>query len=274
MSAQPAEVIAAADNAQGGEDTTPLPGVDTSGLEDKKLELFYRLVGSLPSPCGKAHSLRTSVTSDVSCKRATFAARYVATLVGDGAPETFVQEDYDKRYKTFSVKTVDVAKSPMSGPPDAPVKLVEFFDYACPACQSMRPKLEQAVSERAGQAVVFYKMFPLESKHPDSRSAARAALAANAQGKFKEMHELLFSKSPAHKREDVIGYAKQLDLDVAKFEADYNTADAQIDADLKLGEELGVESTPTLFFNGRLYSGPHDPKYIGLWIEEEVAVNR
>ncbi|MEZ4360370.1 MAG: thioredoxin domain-containing protein [Kofleriaceae bacterium] len=274
MSAQPAEVIAAADNASGATDKTPLPGVDVSALEDAKADTFYRLVATLPSPCGKAHSLRTSVTTDTACKRATFAARYVATLLADGAPEAFIQGDYDKRYKSFDVKEIDTSKAPMSGNVDAPVKLVEYFDYACPACIGMKPKLDQALAEHAGKAVLFYEMFPLEARHPDSRSAAKAALAAQAQGKFKEMHEILFLKSPAHKREDVLKYAGALGLDLARFEADYDAADAHVDSDIRQGETLNVASTPTLFLNGRLYTGPQDAKYIGMWIEEEFAVNR
>jgi protein-disulfide isomerase len=273
-SSNPAEVIAAADNASGTTDKSPLPGIDVAALDDKKQDLFYRLAGTLPSPCGKAHSLRTSVTTDTSCKRAPFAARYVVALLGDGAPESFVQKDFEERYKGEAPKPIDTAGAPMSGNDDAPIKLVEFFDYACPACQSLHPKLDQAVAEHQGQAVVYYRMFPLESKHPDSRSAAQAALAANAQGKFKEMHALLFARSPAHKREDVLGYAKQLGLDLAKFEADYAAASPRVDADFKQGEMLGVSSTPTLYFNGRKYTGPHEAKYISMWIEEEVAVNR
>lgn len=273
-SAKPAEVIAAADNASGTVDKTPLAGVDITNLDEKKQELFYRLVGSLSSPCGKAHSLRTSVTTDNACKRAPFAARYVASLISDGAPEAYITEDFEKHYKGEAGKPIDVANAPKVGNDDAPIKMVEFFDYACPACQALKPKLDQAIAEHQGQVVVYYRMFPLESKHPDSKSAAQAALAAHAQGKFKEMNDLLYTKSPAHKRDDVLGYARELGLDMAKFEADYASVASRVDADLQQGDALGVSSTPTLYFNGRKYTGPHEAKYIGMWIDEEVAVNR
>ena len=272
-SAEPSAVLAAADSAQRPVDKTPLPGVDLSELDERKQELFYKLVGTLPSPCGKAHSLRTSIASDTSCRRGPFAARYVAALLAGGAPETFIQEDLEKKYQSQPV-TIEVAGSPQQGNDDAPIKLVEFFDYACPACQALRPKLDRAVAQYPGQVVVYYKMYPLDSIHPDSRSAAQAALAAQAQGKFAEMNELLYAKSPAHKREDVVGYARQIGLDLAKFEADYAAASAKIDVDQKHGDNLGVKSTPTLYFNGRKYSGPQDDKYIGMWVDEELAVNR
>ncbi len=273
-SAKPAEVIAAADSASGTVDKSPLPGIDVAALDEKKQDAFYRLAGSLSSPCGKAHSLRTSVTTDTSCKRAPFAARYIVQLLSDGAPENYITEDFDKRYKAEAGKPIDTADAPKIGNEGAPVKMVEFFDYACPACQALKPKLDQAIAEHQGQVVVYYRMFPLEAKHPDSKSAAQAALAAQAQGKFKEMNDLLYVKSPAHKRDDVIGYARELGLDVAKFEADYAAAAARVDSDVRQGEGLEVNSTPTLFFNGRKYTGPHEAKYIGMWIDEEVAVNR
>lgn len=273
ISAEPSAVIAAADSAQQPVDRTPLPGIDVTNLDADKQSTFYKLMGTLQSPCGKAQSLRTSVTSDSSCRRAAFAARYVAALLGDGAPETFIVGDFEKRYQSQPV-TVDTGAGPRSGTEDAPIKIVEFFDYACPACQSLKPKLDKVMGAFQGQVVSYYKMFPLESIHPDSRSAAQAALAAQEQGKFAEMHELLFAKSPAHKREDVIGYARALGLDLTKFEADYAAASPKIDADLKQGDNLGVKSTPTLYINGRKYSGPQEDKYLSMWIEEELAVNR
>jgi protein-disulfide isomerase len=117
-------------------------------------------------------------------------------------------------------------------------------------------------------------MFPIESKHPDSRSAAQAVLAANAQGHFKEMHDVLFAKSPAHNHDAVSGYAKDMGLDMAKFEQDYDRMGAQVTADEKQAEAAGVDSTPTIFFNDRKYDGPIAVKYVEAWIEEELAANR
>jgi len=254
-------------------DTTPLAGIDTSKMEGDKAQLFYKLVGSLSSPCGKAHSLRTSYSSDTACKRAPFAVRYVLALLDDQANEQQVREEYEKKYKPAQTVRLDVSKAPHEGSEDSPIKLAEFFDYGCPHCQAFRPMLEQVVKDRQGGAVAYFLMFPLE-KHPDSKSAAQAALAAAQQGKFAEMHALLFEKAPAHDHEHVSGYAKQLGLDLGKFEAAYGAALPQVLSDLKQGEDAGVDSTPTLFFNDRKYEGPMHPKYIEMWIDEELAVNR
>jgi protein-disulfide isomerase len=260
--------------ATGPVDETPLQGIDISPLSTDKQQLFYKLIGSLSSPCGKAHSLRTSYTQDTSCKRAPFAVRYVAALISDEGTESMVREEYEKKYKADAAKVkLDYSKAPRIGNDDAPIRLVEFFDYQCPHCQAFKPMLEAVAHAEEGKVVEYFMMFPLE-KHPDAKSAAQAATAANQMGKFKEMHDLLFSRSPQHSKEAVIGYAKELGLDTAKFEQLYNAAATQVASDIAQGDAAGVDSTPTLFFNDRKYEGPLHPKYIAMWIEEELAVNR
>jgi protein-disulfide isomerase len=273
-SGNPGSSAAVADT--GPVDTTPLPGVDVGKLNDDKKTLFYKLVGSLSSPCGKAHSLRTSFTSDTSCKRAPFAVRYVMSLVEDEATDPQVRDEYDKKYKsTEGSVMLDTSKAPHDGPDDASVRLTEFYDYGCPHCAAFRPMMEQIVKDEQGKVVEYFMMFPLE-KHVDSKSAAQAALAADAQGKFKEMHALLFSKQPEQDHAHVDDMAKSLGLDMAKFEQVYSdpATAAHVASDFAQGEKAGVDATPTLFFNNRKYDGPMHPKYIELWIEEELAVNR
>ena len=261
--------------ADGPVDTTPLTGVDLGKLEGDKLQTFYKLVGSLKSPCGKAHSLRTSFTSDTACKRAPFAVRYIAALIEDEAPESAVREEYTKKYeKTGAPVKLDTSRAPHAGNDDARIKLVEFFDYECPHCAAFKPGMEQVISDKSGQVAVYFMMFPIESKHPDSRGAAQAAIAASLQGKFKEMHDKLFEVMPRHSRDLLMGYAKELGLDMPKFEKAYEAASPLVTSDLKQGEAAGVDSTPTVFFNDRKYEGPMHPKYIEMWIDEELAVNR
>jgi protein-disulfide isomerase len=255
-------------------DTTPLAGVDISKLSADKTKVFYKLVGSLKSPCGKAHSLRVSLSSDTSCKRAPFAVRYIASLLEDEANETQAREEYAKKYeKPPTMVKLDISKAPRAGTSDAPVQLVEFFDYECPHCQVFKAALEQVVGDRPGQVGVAYLMFPLSS-HPLSRNAAQAAIAANQLGKFKEMHDKLFAETPRHSPDNILEYAKAIGLDMARFDKAYGEAAAQVSNDLKQGEEAGVEATPTLYFNNRKYEGPMYPKYLGMWIDEEIAVNR
>lgn len=255
-------------------DETPLQGIDASKLATAKQKVFYKLVGSLSSPCGKAHSLRTSFSTDTECKRAPYAVRYVLALLEDEGTEAQIREEYEHKYaSTTKPVKLDVSKAPKVGNDDAPVRLVEFFDYACPHCQQFSPMLTALEKQMAGKVVVYYMMFPLE-KHTDSKSAAQAALAAHQLGKFSPMHELLFKNSPTHNKEAVMGYAKEIGLDPAQFEAAYSAVAPQVVADVAQGDAAGVDATPTLFFNDRKYEGPMHPKYIAMWIDEELAVNR
>jgi protein-disulfide isomerase len=255
-------------------DTTPLNGIDLAKLDDDKKQMFYRLVSRLNSPCGKSENLRTSFAKDVSCKRAPYAVRYVLALIEDEASEDQAREAYVKKYESKEpVVKLDVSKAPRVGATDAPVRLVEFFDYACPHCADFKTVLDEVVAANEGKVIEYFMMYPL-GKWPHSKSAGQAAIAAYAQGKFKEMHAILFSKSPDHSEENVKIYAASLNLDMAKFEADYKAAAGQVDGDRSQGEAAKVESTPTLFFNDRKYDGPMVPKYISMWIEEELAVNR
>ncbi|HEY4243792.1 MAG TPA: thioredoxin domain-containing protein [Kofleriaceae bacterium] len=256
-------------------DNTPLAGIDTSKLPAEKQALFFTLVNSLRSPCGKAHSLRTSFTSDTSCKRAPFAVRYVVSLLEDDASEQIARDEYSKHYeKQAPIATLDLSKAPHIGPADAPIKLVECFDYECPHCAVFKGAMEQILADEQGKISVSFLMFPIVSKHPDAHSAAQAALAADQQGKFKEMHDRLFAETPKHSKDAVMGYAKDLGLDLKKFAAAYDATSGQVDSDLAQSEAAGVDSTPTLFFQGRKYEGPMIPKYIEMWIDEELAVNR
>ena len=260
--------------AAGPADTTPLAGIDVK-LDADKTQLFYKLLASLKSPCGKAHSLRTSYTSDTSCKRSPFAVRYVLAMIGDEAPEDRVRDEYEKKYvKAAQPVKLDTSRAPHLGANDAPVKLVEFYDYECPHCQAFKAQMEQVLSDKPSDVGVSFMMFPIESKHPQARSAAQAAIAAGLQGKFKDMHDRLFAPQAQLGRDGVLGYAKELGLDIPKFEKAYDDASPQVTADLKQGEDAGVDSTPTVFFNDRRYEGPMTAKYLEMWIDEELAVNR
>jgi len=256
-------------------DTTPIAGVDVSKLDEKQQKLFYGLVDSFSSPCGKAHSLRTSVKDDPSCTKAPYAVKYLAAMIEDEISEDDVRALYEAKYvakaETHQFQLTDV---PHTGSTNAPIQIVEFFDYGCPACQQVKPVIDMVEKENSATTVVYYKMFPLVDKHPNSMSAAQAAMAAYKQGKFREMHDALFEHSPEHKRADVMKYARDLGLDMVKFEADYDAAEPRIRADIKEGDDNGVDGTPSIFFNGRRYEGPAHPKYFGYWIQEDLAVNR
>lgn len=270
--------IAALDRAtleqEKNEPKKAIEGVDLTPLDASAKKAFERMVDSLRSPCGKAESLRKSITVSKDCKRSIFAARYVAMMLDEGASEDQARELYAKRYVNNEAKPVPVGPStPHVGSPEAPVKIVEFFDYGCPACAAAAPALDRLIKDRGSDIAFYYKQYPLE-QHVDSKGASQAALAAAKQGKHKEMHALLFQNQRAQKKDDLIRYAKQIGLDMDRFLADYAKAEAAVEADRKDGDTVGVEGTPTIYVNGRMYSGLYETRWLESWVDEELAVNR
>ncbi len=141
---------------------------------------------------------------------------------------------------------------PSKGSADAPVTIVEFTDYECPACAKIHPIIEELVKEYAGKVNWVVRDFPLE-KHPNAYRAAEAAEAAREQGKYWEYVNLLFQNQTALSADKLKEYASQLRLDRAQFDAALGSgkfAD-RIQRDLREGAKIGVNSTPAVFVNGR-----------------------
>lgn len=138
---------------------------------------------------------------------------------------------------------------------DAEITIVKYSDFQCPACKYYVNIEEQLIEEYGDSISIEYKHFPL-NMHEHAQLAARAAEAARAQGKFQEMHDLIFEGQEQWARGNAeamfIGYAGELDLEVEQFKSDMNSADMQriVMADKREGLELNVNSTPTFFING------------------------
>jgi protein-disulfide isomerase len=255
----------------------PIEGVDLKALDEKQVARYNKLIDSLVSPCGKAESLRKSATVTRGCKRSLHAARYIVLLLVGGVEDEDLRKFYADRYvNRQNYKFALNDKMPHEGPADAPVVVVEFYDYGCPVCVQTHPMIEELLKAYPQDVVVYYKQNPITDRHPNSGTAAQAALAAHKQGKFKEMHEKLMATTPIgnHKRDVVWGYAKEIGLDMAKFEKDFAAAEAEVAADDAEGNKADVKGTPTLFFNGHRFEDPLDPSLFASWVEEELAVNR
>jgi protein-disulfide isomerase len=152
------------------------------------------------------------------------------------------------------VYDLPVGQSSVRGAQDAPITIVEFSDYQCPFCARSEPIINDVLKEYPGKVRFVYKHLPLVSIHPNAMGASQAAVAAGKQGKFWEMHDLLFANQRALQPEKLKEYAQQLELDVAKFEADMASAEVKsaIRDDMNLSKKAGVRGTPTIFLNGKL----------------------
>jgi len=163
-------------------------------------------------------------------------------------------------------------KDHMQGPPDAPVTLVEYGDYECPYCGEAYPVVK-ALQERLGDQMCFvFRNFPLTQVHPHAEEAAEAAEAAGAQGKFWEMHDLLYENQDALEPEDLVQYARALKLDLPRFvlEMREHVYVERVREDFRSGVRSGVNGTPTFFINGARHDGPFDLGSLLAAIEEAV----
>jgi protein-disulfide isomerase len=151
---------------------------------------------------------------------------------------------------------IDLSHAPTRGPATAPISLVEFSDFECPFCAETAPVVRQLLLAYPTQVRFAFKHYPLPM-HKESPLAHEAALAAGDQGKFWEMHDLLFQTQSKLTREDLIAKAAQLNLDVPRFTKDLDTHrfKPQVESDRQEGNRLGVDGTPFFFINGHAISG-------------------
>jgi protein-disulfide isomerase len=146
------------------------------------------------------------------------------------------------------------------GPEDAPYSLVEYGDYECPGCGRLYVILRDLQQDIASRLRIVFRHYPLSGLHHHAQQAAEAAEAAGAQGKFWEMHTLLFERQQALRTQDLIRYAEELTLDVERFRDELKTGmySERVRADFLAGVQNGVYGTPGLFLDGVRYDGEWD----------------
>lgn len=147
------------------------------------------------------------------------------------------------------------------GPEDAPITLLEYGDYECPYCAAVLPIVKRLKLEVGDGLRFAFRHFPQNTVHPQAGVAAQAAEAAAAQGKFWEMHDLLFEHQADLADTDFTHFALTLGLEVYRFQSDLEREvfAPRVAEDFRSGLRSGVASTPAIFFNGLRYKGP--PEY-------------
>jgi protein-disulfide isomerase len=161
----------------------------------------------------------------------------------------------------------------IQGPIDAPITLLEYGDYECPYCGAAYLEIK-AVQRKLGDRLCFaFRNFPLVNSHPHAEHAAEAAEAAGAQGRFWEMHDLLYEHQEALEDEDLAQYAAALGLDGRRLIAEVLGGEhtARVREDFRIGARGGVNGTPTLFINGVLYSGRPDSNSLLASLKEQAG---
>ncbi len=157
------------------------------------------------------------------------------------------------------------------GPKDAPVTLVEFTEFKCPHCSRVQDTLKQLKEKYKGKIRHVYKNFPIPS-HKFAREASNAAYCAHEQGKFWPYHYVVYEKQQEINDEKLIEWAKDFDMDMAKFEQCYKDKryDKLIQRDLDQAQKYGVSSTPTFMINGISLVGAQPLPEFEKIIEEEL----
>ena len=149
----------------------------------------------------------------------------------------------------------------IQGAASAPVTLVEYGDYECPYCGAAYPIVKE-IQARMGDRLRFvFRNFPSTTSHPHAQQAAEAAEGADAQGKFWEMHDVLYENQRHLEDRDLSGYAERLGLDVERFDKELSehVHAARVHDDFLSGVRSGVNGTPTFYINGVRHDDSYEP---------------
>jgi len=161
----------------------------------------------------------------------------------------------------------------VQGPTDAAVTLVEYGDYECPYCGAAYPIIKE-VQARMGERLRFvFRNFPITTSHPHAEQAAEAAEAAAAQGRFWQMHDLLFENQRRLRDQDLRAYAERLGLAVEQFDqelAEHVHAE-RVREDFMSGVRSGVNGTPTFYINGVRHDGSFDTETLLTALQQATA---
>lgn len=165
---------------------------------------------------------------------------------------------------TTNTTTITVSeKDHVRGAQGAKVTVVEFGDFQCPACGAYEPLVRELLKNNADTMQLVFRHFPLTQLHPNALLAAKASEAAGAQGKFWEMHDMLYDKQAEwsgalNARDFFMTYATNLSLDLTQFtqSIDSKEVEDKVLAEYKEGVKLGVQGTPTFFINGEKITNP------------------
>jgi protein-disulfide isomerase len=207
--------------------------------------------------------IRTYLTQE---RMQTVRQRYLETLKA----KTAVHVTLDPPRQTFAA-----ADSPARGPANAPIELIEFSDFQCPFCMRANPAVQQVLTTYGDRVHFVYRHYPLPN-HPNARPAAEAAACAAEQGKFWPYYDRLFANQSRLAAADLKQHAADVGLDTGKFTACFDTHQFKsvVDADMRAGEEAGVNGTPAFFINGRMLSGAQPFEAFKRIIDEELELKR
>jgi hypothetical protein len=241
---------------------------------------LLRIAAEQKCPCpelaGEALSDCVSPRPPQRCPRAPFAVRAILRGVLRQEPDDKLTARLLERFGPRDPERIDLSGSACRGAPRAPVELVVFSDFECPFCALGRQLVEILEQHVGARLRVCFKHYPLSEIHPRAVLAARAAVAAQRQGKFWAMHDRMYDQQKELERDDLVEHARAIGLDTARFRADLDGAEQrlQVERDRAEAIRLGVRGTPSFFINGREMTDPKTvPEFLD-WIAEAIVLRR
>lgn len=252
--------------AQNWKTATELPRVDFTGLTAAQKNVALTVMREESCVCGCEMKIAECRIADPPCGISRALANIILQEAKAGKNVEAVKqavENSDIVKKAGQPPPIldppvkiSIDGAPSMGPASARITLVEFSDFECPYCSKAIHAIADVLKAYPNDVRLVYKEYPLDM-HPHARLAAEAALAANAQGKFWQMHDKLFANFRNLSRDNMIEWAKELGLDTARFTADLDSGKykAAVQKDVNEGDALGIEGTPTVYVNGQRYNG-------------------
>lgn len=260
---------------------TALPGVDLKRLTPAQQKVVLTILRDSACPCGCPMQLAQCRVEDPACGQSQNLATLVVNAAAAGKTVVQIRKELadSALMKAASQRdkilldpvTLNLFGAPVKGPAAAKVTIVEFSDFQCPFCVKAIPQLDALLKAFPNDVRLVYKQFPLD-QHSQAALAARASLAAHAQGKFWPLHDKMYANPRIINRTTVLVWAKELGLDVTKFTQVLDAAEteAAVKRDLADGTRAAVSATPTIFINGKKYQGPIEVGQLTPIIQNEL----
>ena len=177
------------------------------------------------------------------------------------------------QWDTVLAVAVDDDRDHIQGPADAAVTLVEYGDYECPYCGAAYPIVKELQARMGDRLRFVFRNFPITTSHPHAEQAAEAAEAGAAQGRFWEMHDLLYENQTQLRDQDLHAYAEQLGIDVERFDKDLaeHVHAPRVREDFMSGVRSGVNGTPSFYVNGARHDDSYDFETLLAALERAAA---
>ncbi len=255
-------LAAQAPNAVDWRTTETLGNIDLSSLTPIQKKAVLKLLREEDCSCQCGMKAAECIIKDPNCSYSRTLAKIAIEGVKEGKSLLEISKLMDASPKAHRPKlledpvSIPVAGSPVRGPADARITLIEFSDFECPYCSAAVKEVDALMAAYPKDVKLIYKQFPLET-HPHAQMAAEASLAANEQGKFWQMYEILFKNYRRLSGQSILAFAQEIGLDMNKFKADVESGKFKtiIEKDLADGEKAGVYGTPAFYINGQQYNG-------------------